>query len=190
MSNAGSEAPQVVVHGDVINGISSLQIYPNDDSGTQPKGTGYVFRFYLDGAPMQERMVVVPSGSPTVDFAAFAPALTEPLFGYDLAGTAQALFDGVSSGGGINQITITGISTPPAVAHNIYTILLKPGAVPTLPPVSGNTCFYQIINKTGADLSFALSGLDTLEGSASPILLRKDNSLSLSGDGTSDWVIV
>lgn len=50
--------------------LGAFSLIANDDVGTEPAGTEYVFVIELDGAPVREFFAVVPHTAGTVDITA------------------------------------------------------------------------------------------------------------------------
>jgi hypothetical protein len=81
---------EAVLGADGTPGYLSVTLYANDDSSTEPSGTGYNVVENIDYANQLPYQIVVPNTSSRIDLSSLAHVTTTPLYGYDPAGAAAA----------------------------------------------------------------------------------------------------
>lgn len=84
-------------------------------------------------------------------------------------------------------VNVTTTSTLVASPYVEYVVLLKSGALPTLPTAVSNTSLYRIKNVTASPITLATTSSQTIDGSKS-IIVRPNVVVDLVSDG-SNWFV-
>lgn len=84
-------------------------------------------------------------------------------------------------------VSVTGTQTLSAVDGREYIVLLKSGAVPTLPTAVSNTSIYQVKNTHTDSISLATTSSQTIEGTS--LTIKPGESFTLVSDNA-NWVII
>ena len=105
--------------------------------------------------------------------------------------TQQLTLPAVTTGTLLARVvaTLATTLTLGSAAGTEYVYLLQPGAAPTLPTAVGNAAFYRIKNTTGAPIGLGTTSGQTVDGSASPIIIRPGVSIDIVSDGA-NWFVL
>jgi hypothetical protein len=141
------------------NGHFSSLLWANDDTATQPAGTGWQLNGTVDGMPFDETYLISHTFAPTVDISGLTPAaLGSPLFDY--AATAEAFASALVA---VERSRAIAAEAPvlftQSIAASTWTITHNLGYKPlvSMADSAGNAMFASVLHVSNNQLTINFS---------------------------------